>query len=317
MMTARDPYVNMLRTTIAVTAAGVGGADAVSALPFTIARGLPDRFARRVARNMQLILLEESNLYRVADPSAGSGGIEALTTEIAQVAWALFQEIESAGGAAAAIEQGLMQKKVAATRAARQANIARRKDALTGTSDYPNLSELPVAVLDVPRVGVPLMPTSLTFDALPPARVSEPFEALRDQSDQVFAKTGARPKIFLANLGRLSDFSARATFAKNFYEAGGIEAVSNDGFKSLADLVAAFKDSGAKLACLTSSDKVYEQEAAEAARALTAAGAIVHLAGRPSENEANSRQAGVKIFIYAGCDALSTLQAAHDSLRAR
>ncbi len=317
MMTARDPYVNMLRTTIAVTAAGVGGADAVSALPFTIARGLPDRFARRVARNMQLILLEESNLYRVADPSAGSGGIEALTTEIAQVAWVLFQEIESAGGAAAAIEQGLMQKKVAATRAARQANIARRKDALTGTSDYPNLSELPVAVLDVPRVGVPLMPTSLTFDALPPVRVSEPFEALRDKSDQVFAKTGARPKIFLANLGRLSDFSARATFAKNFYEAGGIEAVSNDGFKSLADLVAAFKDSGAKLACLTSSDKVYEQEAAEAARALTAAGAIVHLAGRPRENEANSRQAGVKIFIYAGCDALSTLQAAHDSLSAR
>src|SRR6185503_12825179 len=109
MMSTRDPYVNMLRTTIAVTAAGVGGADAISALPFTIALGLPDAFARRVARNMQLILLEESNLYRVADPAAGAGGIEAMTTEIAKTAWTLFQEIEAAGGAAIAIEQGFLQ----------------------------------------------------------------------------------------------------------------------------------------------------------------------------------------------------------------
>jgi methylmalonyl-CoA mutase len=308
MMTARDPYVNMLRTTIAVTAAGLGGADAVDALPFTIARGLPDRFARRVARNMQLILLEESNLYRVADPAAGSGGIEALTTEIAQVAWALFQEIEAAGGAATASEQGLMQKKVAATRAARQGNIARRKDALTGTSDYPNLSEVPVAVLNVPRVGLPPMPPSVSFEALPPARVTEPFEALRDKSDEILAKTGARPKVFLANLGKLSDFSARATYAKNFYEAGGIEAVSNDGFKDQAAMAAAFKKSGARLACLCASDAVYAHQAADAAKALTAAGAIVHLAGRPGENEEKWRQAGAKAFIYMGCDVLKTLE---------
>jgi len=228
MMTARDPYVNMLRTTIAVTAAGVGGADAVTALPFTLALGLPDRFARRVARNMQLILLEESNLYRVADPAAGSGGIEALTAQLAQTAWSLLQEIESAGGAAAAIEQGLLQKKVAETRAARQAAVARRKDALTGTSDYPDLAESPVKVLDMPRASA--LPQPATFEALPSIRLAEPFEALRDKSDAILAKTGARPKVFLANLGKLSDFTARATFAKNFYEAGGIEAVGNDGF---------------------------------------------------------------------------------------
>ena len=262
MMTRHDPYVNMLRTTMAVVAAGVGGVDAVCALPFTLAIGLPDRFARRVARNMQLILLDESNLYRVADPAAGSGGIEALTGELVQAAWKMFQEIEAVGGAAAAIEKGIVQKTVAATRAARQANIARRKDALTGTSDYPNLSETPVAVLDVARVTVPPLPAAVTFEALPSSRVSEPFERLRDKSDQILAKTGARPQAFLANLGRLSDFTARAMFAKNFYEAGGIEAVSHDGFKTLADMVAAFKASGAKLACLCSSDKVYEQEAA-------------------------------------------------------
>ena len=312
MMTARDPYVNMLRTTAAVTAAGIGGADSVTALPFTLALGLPDRFARRVARNMQLILLEESNLYRVSDPAAGAGGIEHLTTEMAKSAWALFQEIEAAGGMAAALEQGLFQKKVAETRAARQAAVAKRKDALTGTSDYPNLGEAAVKVLDVPRVSTPTQPA--TFEALPSIRLGEPFEALRDKSDAALAKTGSRPKVFLANLGKLSEFNARATFARNFYEAGGIEAVTNEGFPDLAALTAAFKASGARLACLCSSDKVYEAEAADAAKALTAAGAVVHLAGRPGESEANWRQAGVGTFIYVGCDVLSTLQAAYDNL---
>ncbi len=179
MMTARDPYVNMLRTTAAVTAAGVAGADSVTALPFTLALGLPDRLARRVARNMQLILLEELNLYRVSDPAAGAGGIEHLTTEMAKSAWALFQEIEAAGGMAAALEQGLFQKKVAETLSQRQAAIAKRKDALTGTSDYPNLAEAPVKVLDVPRVAAPTQPA--TFEALPSLRLAEPFEALARQ----------------------------------------------------------------------------------------------------------------------------------------
>jgi len=314
MMTARDVNVNMLRTTIAVTAAGVGGADSISVLPFTLACGLSDAFARRVARNTQLILLEESNLYRVVDPAAGAGGIETLTREIAETAWVLFQEIEAAGGAAAAIEQGLIQKKIAATRAARQAAIAKRKDPLTGTSDYPNLTEASPKVLDVARVTL-APPAGTPVEPLPLTRLSEPFEALRDKSDAILAKTGARPKVFLANLGKVSDFTARATFAKNFYEAGGIETVGNDGFPDQAAMRAAFKASGATLACLCSSDKVYEAQAADAAKELAAAGAIVHLAGRPGELEAALKGAGVKTYIYAGCDVLSTLQAAYDTLR--
>lgn len=314
MMTARDPYVNMLRATIAVTAAGVSGADSVTALPFTAVLGLPDRFARRVARNLQLILLEESNLYRVIDPAAGSGGIEALTAQLTHNAWTLFQEIEAAGGAAAALEQGLLQQKIAHTRSLRHAALARRKDALTGVSDYPNLTEAPVKVLDVKRVTVPAMPAVMTFEALPSHRLAEPFEALRDASDAILVRAGARPKVFLANLGRLAEFTARATFAKNFYEAGGLETIGNDGFPDQAAMLAAFKASGAKLACLCSSDKIYEAQAADAARALTAAGATVHLAGRPGEHEAAWNEAGVKAYIYVGCDVLSTLQAAHDSL---
>src|SRR6185312_1781476 len=107
MMTRRDPYVNMLRATIAVFAAGLGGADAVTVLPFTASLGLPDRFARRIARNTQLILIEESHLAAVADPAAGCGAIEHLTQELCRTAWSQFQEIERAGGAAAALESGL------------------------------------------------------------------------------------------------------------------------------------------------------------------------------------------------------------------
>src|SRR6202035_1506065 len=119
MLTQRDPYVNMLRATMASFAAGLAGADAITVLPHTLALGLPDAFARRVARNTQLVLLEESNLAKVSDPAAGSGGIESLTQALCETAWALFQEIENAGGGFPALEQGLIQRKIAATRTAR------------------------------------------------------------------------------------------------------------------------------------------------------------------------------------------------------
>ena len=171
MMTQRDPYVNMLRETIATVAAGFGGADAVTVLPFTQASGLPDRFARRVARNTQLLLLEESNLARVSDPAAGSGAIEALTSDLCHKAWSLFQEIEQAGGVWAALEAGLLQKQVAAVRAEREAAVARRKDALTGTSDFADLSEAPVAVLEVPPVAPAAYPASIKFELVAAAQV--------------------------------------------------------------------------------------------------------------------------------------------------
>jgi methylmalonyl-CoA mutase len=315
MMTRRDPQVNMLRTTIAIAAAGLGGADNIAVLPHTAALGLPDAFARRIARNTQLILLEESNLAKVSDPAAGSGAIEDLTNGLCGAAWTQFQQIDKAGGAWAALESGLIQKNVAAVRAEREKAVARRKDALTGTSDYPDLDEKPATVLKVEPLPPPKEPSAKpAAEPLPSIRLAEPFERLRDESDRMLAKSGARPKVFLANLGKLSDFTARAMFAKNFYEAGGIAAVTNDGFKDRADMLAAFKASGAKLACLCSSDEVYAREAIDAAGALTKAGAVVSLAGRPGEHEAQWRQAGIKSFIYIGCDALAALRAAHDIL---
>ena len=318
MMTKRDPYVNMLRTTVAIIAAGLGGADSITALPHTAALGLPDAFARRVVRNAQLILLEESHLAKVTDPAAGSGAIEDLTNKLCTAAWNKFQEIELHGGVWTALENGFIQSSVASVRSERQRAAARRRDAITGTSDYANLGENMAVTLDVAKI-IPNKETApaIAVQALPRTRLAEPFERLRDASDRILEKTGTRPKVFLANLGKVSDFTARTTYAKNFYEAGGIEALTNDGFNGRADIVAAFKGSGARLACLCSSDKVYANEAAETAKALTDVGAIVHLAGRPGEDETKWRQAGIKAFIYAGCDTLATLQAAHDILNVK
>ena len=166
-------------------------------------------------------------------------------------------------------------------------------------------------MLDARPLALPDYPAGVSYPPLVPMRLAEPFERLRDASDRMLARTGARPKVFLANLGTPADFTARAAFAKNFFEAGGIEAVTNDGFESRDELIAAFKSSGAKLACLCSSDAGYERDAVGAARMLAAAGAThIYLAGRPKEADA-LKAAGVSTFVFAGCDALSTLKAAH------
>jgi methylmalonyl-CoA mutase len=317
MLTQRDPYVNMLRATMATFSAGLGGADAITVLPHTLALGLPDPFARRVARNTQLVLLEESNLAKVSDPAAGAGGTEALTRELCEAAWSLFQEIEKAGGVFAALEQNLIQRKVAATRARREADIATRREVLTGATEFPNLHEAHVAVLEAkPVAPAPHGEAKIKFDALAPMRLAVPFERLRNKSDRMLKNTGARPKVFIANLGTSADFAARATFAKGFFESGGIEAVDFSpsplpmrDVKDFAALAAAFRSSGANLACLCSHDDIYREQASGAAKALQAAGAShIYLAGRPGGQEAALRAAGVRDFIFAGVDALAVLQ---------
>jgi methylmalonyl-CoA mutase len=313
LLTQRDPDVNMLRATVATFSAGLGGANSINVLPHTLAAGLPDALARRIARNTQLVLLEESNLDKVSDPAAGSGGIEALTKELCQAAWSQFQEIERAGGAFAALEKNLVQGKVAAARAARNVSIAKRKDVLTGASEFPNLQEKIADVLNAKPVALaPYGEEKIKFDALTPHRLAEPFEMLRDASDKILKDKGSRPKVFLANLGTAADFTARATFAKSFFESGGIEGIPGEGTTDPATLAAAFKSSGAALACICSSDKVYAEHAVTAANALHAAGARhIYLAGRPGELQTSLRAAGVNEFIVAGEDALATLSAAY------
>jgi methylmalonyl-CoA mutase len=306
MMTRVDPHVNLLRTTMAVFSAALGGADSISVLPFTQALGLPDAAARRLARNTQLVLSEESNLDKVSDPAAGSGGYEALTNAFCERAWELFQQIEKEGGLAKALASGSFQSRVAETRARRRERVARRLDPLTGASEFPILEEVSVSVLK------PLPPSPETEDArtLPRIRLAEPFERLRAAADAI-AEKATRPAVFLANLGSPATFAPRAMFAKNFFAAGGIAAIDTDGFDSPQRATAAFKASGAKLACICSNDSVYAEKAVASARALADAGAkAIYIAGRPRELEAELRQAGVSDFIYAGCDVLRVLEEA-------
>ena len=311
MMTKRDPHGNIVRGTIATLAAALGGANAITVLPFTAAIGIPDDFARRIARNTQTILIEEANLHRVADPAAGSGAIEALTQALCKAAWSKFQEIENAGGAAEALETGLIQRAVAEVRAKREADIARRKEPLVGTSDFSDLDEQAVTVAGSPQPHQEF--ADRQAEPLPRIRLAEPFEHLRDGSDAELAQHGARPTVFLATIGHTSDFTARASFAKSLFEAGGITAVSGNGFASTEDMVQAFEASGAKLACLCSSDNIYASDAAEAAKALATAGAKhIYLAGRPGDHRQALEQAGVGTFLYQGCDTLATLKNAHD-----
>ena len=343
MTTRRDPWVNLLRGTMATFSAGIGGADSISVLPFTAALGLPDGFARRLARNTQTILLEESNIWRVADPVAGSGAFEELTARLAEEAWARFGEIEREGGIVASLSSGALQARIAEVRTKREASLATRRDPLTGTSEFPNIHEAPVSVLmpssppspppggeglgvgGVPngaqpsrpppgpplRSGHPPREGEGYVEPLPSTRAAESYERLRDRSDEILARTGSRPRVFLANLGPISAFSARATFAKNAFEAGGIEAVGNDGFGSLDELAAAFGGSGARLACICSSDEIYATQAVPAAAALKGAGAAgIYLAGRPGEIEAMLKEAGVTDFVFVGCKLLHLLEGA-------
>jgi len=137
---------------------------------------------------------------------------------------------------------------------------------------------------------------------------------LRDASDAILARGGARPKVFLANLGTPTDFTARATFARNFFAAGGIEAVDNDGFTTREEMIEAFKGAGANLACLCSSDVAYAREGIAAVQALRLAGASVWVAGRPATLESELSLAGVSGFIFAGCDVLAALRTAYSLL---
>jgi methylmalonyl-CoA mutase len=312
MVSARDPWVNVLRGAMAAFSAGLGGADSVSVLPFTQGLGLPDSFARRLARNAQLILLEESRLGFVADPAAGAGAFEALTQDLCEAAWGVLQGLEAQGGLYAALARGDFQQAVAKASEARARDVARRKTPLIGVSDFADLAEVRVETL---AAAAPAFHFAGESRAAPlrPHRLAEPYEALRDASDAALARDGARPSVFLANLGPAAAFGARAAFARSLFEAGGVEARGDEGYASAAEAAAAFKTNGAALACLCSSDEIYATMAQEAASSLAAAGAgAVYLVGRPRDNEAAWRVAGVADFVYAGCDALALLNAAHE-----
>jgi methylmalonyl-CoA mutase len=314
MMARRDPWVNMLRTTVACAGAAFGGAEAITVLPFTWALGKPDSFARRIARNTHLVLQEESAASRVIDPAHGSWYVERLTDELARAGWALFQQIEAKGGIAKALESGFMQDEIARVADARATDIANGRVELTGVSAFPLLGDDGVKV-DAFAPTDPIVKGGFSVMPLAPRRFAEPFERLRDTADQFAARTGKRPQVFLACLGDLAVHSARATWTRNFLAAGGIEAIGGEPLHTSADAGKAFAASGASVACLCSSDAVYAEMGEATAGVLKQAGAKqVLLAGRPKELEVGLKAAGVDTFIFAGADAVAALSKLHETL---
>ncbi len=292
MFTRRDPYVNLLRGTIAGFAAGVGGADAVTVAPFDDAVGAATPFSRRVARNTQALLIQEAHLARVVDPAGGGWLVESLTDALARAGWAFFQEIEAAGGAVVALDSGLLAARVKAVRVAREKAVATRRTPITGVSEFPDLAEKPVE-----RAPRPAAPNG----GLPVYRPAAPFEAYRDRSDAVVAATGARPTAFLATLGPLAGYSTRASFARNLLAAGGIDAVEAGPTESAEAVAAAWEQSRVPVAVLCSSDALYAERGEATAAALRVAGARrILVAGRVDVP-------GIDGQLYAGCDALAVI----------
>jgi methylmalonyl-CoA mutase len=310
--TKRDPWVNILRATAESFAAVVAGADSVSTAPFDAPLGLPDEQGRRLARNTQLILRDESSLNRVADPAGGSYYLEQLTTEVARAAWAELQRIESLGGMTRALVQGDVARSLSEAVAARDKAVRTRRLPVVGVSEFPHLGEAPVQREPSPT---PAPAPSEGFAPLRPVRVAEAFEALRDASDRHLAAHGARPRAFMVSLGTLAEHTVRSTWIVNALAVGGIEA---DEHRDLADatrVAEAFAKAGTPLAVISGPDALYPEQVPALARALKAKGArTVAVAGRPGDHEAAFREAGVDLFLYAGADLFQLLKTLHQQL---
>jgi methylmalonyl-CoA mutase len=288
MLSAYDPWVNMLRGTVAAFAAGVGGADAVTVVPFDSPLGEPDAFGRRIARNVSALLIAESHVAAVTDPAGGAYAVEKLTDDLAAAAWAELQRIDAAGGVVAALDDGSLLGRVADVAARRDRDVATRTRPLTGLSEFPNLGEtLPERV----STGSPA-------DGSAVRRYGAAFEVLRAEP--------ATAHVFLATLGPVAAHTARAGFATNLLAAGGVGVDVAGATDGVDDLVAAY--AGQPVVCLAGTDASYAEWGREAAEALRTKGATrVVVAGRPAEWADDSCALGV--------DAIDFLTRTREALR--
>ena len=374
--TVLDPHVNVLRTTGEAFAGVMGGCSSIHVAPFDESFRVPDDFSRRIARNIQIILAEECQLNRVIDPVGGSWYVEALTLQLAEKAWTLFQEVERKGGMAAALRAGFPQEAVAKSAHDRIASVETRRDGVIGTNLQPNLKErieavqMPdYAVLAAKRAtqivnyrtspeaerGAEVLEKLATLlsapastkmatlidaflhgatlgevtrilrsghhDEAPVAKVrlrrrSESFEKIRGRSEAFKERTGARPKVFLANMGGRRQHGARADFSAGFFAAGGFEAITNKGFETPQAAAAAAIESKAPIVVICSTDETYAELAPPIAQALKAAPhpPVIILAGFPPGQVDMLKAAGVDDFIHVRANCAQLLAELQDKL---
>ncbi|MCP4417840.1 MAG: methylmalonyl-CoA mutase [Chloroflexi bacterium] len=304
-----DPYINMLRTSTETLAAAVGGVDSLTVVPFNQPFTTEaDEFSRRISRNQQIILQEEADLSQLIDPAGGSYYVEWLTDQLAQKAWALFQEIEKQGGMLAALKAGLAQKWVEETAVARATNLAKRKDVLVGVNQYPDVGAANSNRCSVFNEQSPV--SSLQVTPIKPIRLAEPFEALRDWADKYVQANGRSPQIFLANMGSLGQHKARADFVHSFFEVGGFEMISSDGFETVEDAAKGVLDSGVTAVVICSTDDSYPEIVPPLVQSIKSQQpeVVVMLAGYPKEQIEAHKIAGIDAFIHLGANCLALNQ---------
>ena len=287
MLSARDPWVNLIRNCVAAFAGAVGGAESVTLEPHTLALGTADDFAQRMSRNTQHLLLGESNIGFVADPAGGSYFVEQLTSDLSESAWQQLQSLDEAGGIAKSLQSGVIADELSETWHERSERIATRQEAITGVSEFP----------DRMRETKSQQPWTRPGGGLPQHRIAESFEGLRDRADNA-----GDPQVTLLTIGSLANYGAREAFAANLFAAGGISSTT-----MAADSAADFSVS--PVVCLVGADPDYATGVAAAVRRARESGAQqIWLAGKPGDRRETDLAAGLDGYIFQGCDAVAVLE---------
>lgn len=307
--TIYDAHVNLLRSQTEAMSAALAGVDSITVTPFDTPYKTPDDFSERIARNQQLLLKEESHLDKVTDPAGGSYYIETLTVSLAREAWKLFMETDAKGGFAAALADGSLQAAVNESDAKRHTDMARRKEILLGTNQYPNINEMAADKIETGPGSCGCGCHHHDGDkphasgGIGSGRLASDFEQLRLDTE----RAAKRPKAFMLTIGNLAMRLARSQFSGNFFGCAGYEIIDNNGFKTVADGIEAALKADADIVVICSSDDEYAEYAPEAYRLLGGKAEFV-VAGAPACADA-LRECGIENFIHVKSNVLDTLRA--------
>ena len=303
--TIYDAHVNLLRSMTETMSAALAGVDSIETLPFDLQFKNPDEFSERIARNQQLLLREESHLNKVIDPAGGSYYIENLTASIAKVSWELFNKVEEEGGFLALLRKGDIQKAVNESNVKRHTDVARRKEILLGTNQYPNFNEMALDKIQKPLnacgCGCSAEVADGAVEYINFDRAASQFEQLRLDTE----RSGKRPKVFMLTIGNLAMRLARAQFSANFFGCAGYEIIDNIGFNTVKEGVDAAMEANADVVVLCSSDDEYAEFAPEAFKELNGRAMFV-VAGAPACMDELKAQ-GIEEFIHVRVNVLDTL----------
>jgi len=302
--TIYDAHVNLLRSQTEAMSASIAGVDSLTVLPFDNSYKKADEFSERIARNQQLLLKEESHFDKIVDPSAGSYYIETLTASIAEQAWKYFLTVEDKGGFYAALKEGYIQNEIKTSSNSRLSDIAKRKEILLGTNQFPNFNES--AASKIEKGGCCCCSSGSEkgpLAALDFNRGAVQFEALRLATEN----SGKRPKVFMLTIGNLAMRLARSQFSSNFFACAGYEIIDNLGFTTAEEGVAAARKAGADVIVICSSDEEYAEFAPAAFDAIVGGKELFVVAGAPECTE-ELKAKGITNFISVRSNVLETLQ---------